>query len=47
METETLIEDWFKRNYKCFKSYFNRFLSKLVLSEYTKFNEITDSFSFF
>ena len=33
--------------YKYFKSSINRFLYKLVLSEYNKFNEITDSFSFF
>ena len=33
METETLIEDWFKRNYKCMVNHFQRKTGKLEDAE--------------
>lgn len=33
METETLIEDWFKRNYKCMVNHFQRKAGKLEDAE--------------
>ena len=33
METETLIEDWFKRNYKCIVNHFQRKTGKLEDAE--------------